>query len=111
RAGGTTIFISSHLLSEVEQVADWIIVLRNGHLLFQGPMAELLKLRTERLIAVAENPDDLARLAAIAGQAGFTTSRLDEHLEIDAPRAFAGELNRQAMAAGITLVELGQMRA
>ena len=59
----------------------------------------------------SQQMDDLARLAAIAGQAGFTTSRLDEHLEIDAPRAFAGELNRQAMAAGITLVELGQMRA
>ena len=43
RDQGVTVFISSHILSELEQIADWILVLKEGRLLFQGTMAELLR--------------------------------------------------------------------
>ncbi|MGB3181606.1 MAG: ATP-binding cassette domain-containing protein [Cyclobacteriaceae bacterium] len=36
-----TIFLSSHLLSEVEKVADHVGVIQNGHLIFQGSIQEL----------------------------------------------------------------------
>src|SRR5699024_4344388 len=38
---GRTVLISSHVLSEVEQVADALLVLNQGRLLFEGPI-ELL---------------------------------------------------------------------
>jgi ABC-2 type transport system ATP-binding protein len=40
-AGGVTVFVSSHLLSEVEQVCSHVGVMRTGSLVWQGSMAEL----------------------------------------------------------------------
>ncbi|MEV4131734.1 ATP-binding cassette domain-containing protein [Dactylosporangium sp. NPDC049742] len=39
---GRTVLISSHQLSEVQQVCDWLIVIGEGRRLFQGPTSELL---------------------------------------------------------------------
>ena len=41
RHDGMTVFLSSHLLSEVEQVADYVAILREGRLLFQGELSDL----------------------------------------------------------------------
>src|SRR5215207_6839601 len=38
---GVTVFLSSHLLGEVEQIATHIGIINEGHLLFQGALAEL----------------------------------------------------------------------
>ncbi len=40
-ADGTTVFVSSHLLAEVEQVCTHVGVMRTGRLVFQGPLDEL----------------------------------------------------------------------
>ncbi len=47
-AEGATIFVSSHLLSEVEQLCDHVGVMREGRMVAQGPLAELHGLRTRR---------------------------------------------------------------
>ncbi len=39
---GVTVFLSSHLLHEVEQVCDRVAILHQGHLVTQGPVADLL---------------------------------------------------------------------
>ncbi|TMC49551.1 MAG: ABC transporter ATP-binding protein [Chloroflexi bacterium] len=111
RDQGITIFISSHLLSEVEQVADWILVLKDGRLLFQGPTADLLSRRHGRLLVAAEHEAGLTTVATIAEVAGFKVARVNGHLEVDAPASFAAQLNRQAMAAGVTLVEISRSHA
>jgi ABC-2 type transport system ATP-binding protein len=41
RDQGKTIFMSSHLLGELEQVADWLVVLNQGRSLFCGPASAL----------------------------------------------------------------------
>jgi ABC-2 type transport system ATP-binding protein len=38
---GVTIFLTSHILSIVDRLADWIIVLRSGEIVWQGEAAEL----------------------------------------------------------------------
>ncbi len=38
---GVTIFLTSHILSIVDRLADWIIVLRGGEIVWQGPAADL----------------------------------------------------------------------
>ncbi len=42
-AGGRTVVLSSHLLSEVQQVADHVAILSRGRLIVQGGVAEMLK--------------------------------------------------------------------
>src|SRR5690606_16935127 len=38
--GDRTVFVSSHQLSELEQVCDWLVVIDHGSLLFEGPLAD-----------------------------------------------------------------------
>jgi ABC-2 type transport system ATP-binding protein len=105
-ADGVTVFVSSHLLSEVQHVAGWLVMLKEGRLLHAGPAAEALALQRGALIARSEQGCDPAIVAAIAENAGYAVDGRDGRLRIDAPGEFAGELNRQAMKASVTLTEL-----
>jgi ABC-2 type transport system ATP-binding protein len=42
REQGKTIFLSSHLLGELEQVADWLVMLHQGKALYDGPARAFL---------------------------------------------------------------------
>lgn len=53
---GKTVFLNSHLLSEVEQVCDSAAIISHGHIIKQGPMDELLK-GQQSLEITAENID------------------------------------------------------
>jgi ABC-2 type transport system ATP-binding protein len=53
---GTTVFLSSHLLAEVEQVCDQVAVLHAGRLVDQGPAAALATARTR--VRVEVDPAD-----------------------------------------------------
>lgn len=64
---GITIFLSSHLLSEVEQVANHIGIIHQGKLVFQGTLAELQAERHEHLDVGVNQPDEAANCLAAAG--------------------------------------------
>jgi lantibiotic transport system ATP-binding protein len=52
---GVTVFLSSHLLSEVEQIAAHIGIIHEGKLLFQGPLTELqTKQQTQLIVGVKQ---------------------------------------------------------
>jgi ABC-2 type transport system ATP-binding protein len=110
RADGKTLFVSSHLLAEVEQVADWLIVLKEGRALFCGPAGNLRADRSE-LVAVPEEPAHLAVLARMVREHGFPFVEEARSLRVTCPVSFAGELNRMATQAGVTLVELRTSQA
>ena len=69
---GLTIFLSSHLLNEVEAVADRMMIIGDGRMQAQGTRAELL---TESGTIV--EADDLATLDAVLHNAGLATHRAD----------------------------------
>jgi ABC-2 type transport system ATP-binding protein len=108
---GTTVFVSSHLLDELQQVCDHLVVIEHGRLVFQGGVEDLLAGRTAALLAAPENPADLAALVALCGRAGYPAVAADGQVRVTAPPAWAGELNRRAMAEGITLQALGAEQA
>lgn len=54
---GVTVFLSSHLLSEVEQIAGHIGIIHEGKLLFQGPLSELQTKQQTRLIVGVKQLD------------------------------------------------------
>jgi ABC-2 type transport system ATP-binding protein len=60
--GGTTVFLSSHLLAEVEQVCDQVAVIRAGRLIEQGPTSQLLTARLRVVIDPRDQPSALALL-------------------------------------------------
>ena len=67
---GTTVFLSSHLLAEVEQVCDQVAVLQAGRLVDQGPAAALATARTQVRVEVdpADQGTALALLAPWAAR-------------------------------------------
>jgi ABC-2 type transport system ATP-binding protein len=62
---GTTVFLSSHLLAEVEQVCDQVAVISAGQLVEQGPVASLAAGRP-RVRVVLDPADQQAALALLA---------------------------------------------
>jgi ABC-2 type transport system ATP-binding protein len=108
--GRRTVFVSSHVLSELEQVCDWLIVVDHGALVFQGPASELGD-ATTAIVAVPEFEHDLPRLERLLNAAGHDSEIAGGELIVavngSAPRALAADVNRAAGADGIVLVELG----
>lgn len=109
---GRTVLVSSHLLAELEQVCDWLVVLDRGGLAYAGAPGAL-GLRRTILRAEAADPGDRDPLIAVARRAGLDPdpATADGALRIPLPegvdrRAVAARLNAAAHEAGITLSSL-----
>ena len=98
---GKTIFLSSHLLGELAQVTDWLVMLNLGKALFSGPAREFLGRRGE-LVVEAGEATQLDLVASIASAAGYTVTPDNGSLRIACPLDWASELNRRAREAGAT---------
>ncbi|MEI5523921.1 ABC transporter ATP-binding protein [Streptomyces brasiliscabiei] len=66
---GTTVFLSSHLLDEIEQVCTDVAVMAKGRLLTQGPVAELAAGARGRLVVTTPDTADAARVLKEQGVA------------------------------------------
>jgi len=98
-ADGTTVFVSSHLLAEVEQVCTHVGVMSTGRLVFQGTLAELRGRGEPRIMIrtpdVARAAGELTRLglADVAAGDGQVSAILGEH----APE----RINAELVGAGV----------
>jgi ABC-2 type transport system ATP-binding protein len=63
---GKTVFVSSHLLAEVQQLADVVGIIANGRLVRESSMTELLA--GEGVVRVRVEPEELAAAAAALGR-------------------------------------------
>jgi ABC-2 type transport system ATP-binding protein len=66
-ADGTTVFVSSHLLAEVEQVCTHVGVMRTGRLVFQGPLPELRRTGAARVVVQTADADGAVKVFATLG--------------------------------------------
>jgi ABC-2 type transport system ATP-binding protein len=103
---GTTVFVSSHLLSELEIISDHIVMLRKGEIVFAGPIGELMTKQQPTIIAKSLQHSDLARIVEIAEKSGHHAVVRNDSVHILAPMAWAPELNKAAFDAGIILAQL-----
>jgi ABC-2 type transport system ATP-binding protein len=101
-AEGRTVLVSSHLLSEVAQTADELIVIRDGKLVSQGSMAELTAKGGMRLRVRASRPQELA--AALAEQ-GATVAEVEEG-GFEVRGADGEQIGDLALGQGIAIYEL-----
>ena len=67
RAGGATVFLSSHVLSEVEQVCDRVGIVKDARLVTVGPTRELAGIRTYRVEIEFGDPPPVERLRSVPG--------------------------------------------
>jgi ABC-2 type transport system ATP-binding protein len=98
---GKTVFLSSHLLHEVQQVCDRIAIISKGEVVRQSTIADLLRqddgLRIEALpVEVAE--------AALSSR--WAVERSGDSLLVGATRAEAPEVVRRLVGAGADLLRL-----
>jgi len=71
---GRTVLVSSHILSEVQQVADTVSIIGRGRLLAEGDVDDILEAGGSE--AVRLGIADPARAAGLLAEAGFTVSPL-----------------------------------
>lgn len=107
RDEGTTIFISSHILSEVDLIADTIGILHHGKLLAELPIEEIHKRQTEYLNLQVDN---VAHTAALLEKMGITNfSVLDkEFIRIYDSSVSGKALSKILIENGIGLESLGR---
>ena len=103
---GTTVFVSSHLLSELEIISEYIVMLRKGEVVFAGPLQELMLAQQPLILVKTEKASDLQKIIEIAQADGHHAVIRSEVAHIEGPEVWAGVLNRKAFEAGITLTQL-----
>jgi ABC-2 type transport system ATP-binding protein len=110
---GITVFVSSHLLAEIEHICDHLVMISDGRTVFQGAVAGLRATRGSELVLRPETAAQLASLAGLVDSMGFE-SRIEDvshgvrAVVVLADAAEAGRCNRAAHEAGITLVHLSE---
>jgi len=108
---GTTVFVSSHLLSEIEMISDHLVMLRLGKVIFSGKTSELLAQQQPIIVAKPEHRNDLDKLVMIAKQAGHSAKIIDETVHITGAADYSAKFNKSAFDAGIILESLTPVRA
>jgi ABC-2 type transport system ATP-binding protein len=111
---GRTVLVSSHDLSELEQVCDWLVLIDTGRSLYQGPTRDLLTGGAGGLAVVPQRPADSPALRELLVARGHEVELGDDRLVVSINGADVGDLaasvNRAAFDAGMVLVELSPLR-
>jgi ABC-2 type transport system ATP-binding protein len=103
---GTSIFVSSHLLSELEMISDHLVMLREGKVIFTGRTHDLLAAQNPLLVVKPEFGVDLNKLVEIARKYGKKATVADGAITILGAVDWAPTFNRLAFEAGITLATI-----
>ncbi|MEV5255317.1 ATP-binding cassette domain-containing protein [Streptomyces werraensis] len=103
-AEGRTVLVSSHLMAEMAQVADELIVISRGRLLAETSVSEFIG-RHGRTFVRVRTPEPLRAAQELQAKGATSVRRAaDGGLEVDGLPA--GEVNRIAAAAGVPVEEL-----
>jgi len=103
---GTTVFVSSHLLSELELISEYLVMLRKGEVVFAGPIQDLFDQQQPFMIVKTQNEQDLAKIISLAESAGHKAHLRDGTAHIEGPAEWAGTLNKLAFDSGILITQL-----
>jgi ABC-type multidrug transport system ATPase subunit len=105
REYGITVFLSSHLLAEVEQIATHIGIIQEGHLRFQGTLDDLHAQMKEQIVLGVDQPE---RARSLLHGTGWTVHGNGGHrLTVAANgRSDAAMINAQLVAGGVNIYHL-----
>jgi ABC-2 type transport system ATP-binding protein len=103
---GITVLVSSHLISEIEQICDYVVMIRAGRLVHQGEIGELRAAQQPDFLLAPEHDADRDLLVKLLEEAGCVVVPNASQLQVLAPDRTAADLNRLAAGGGITLRQL-----
>ncbi len=102
---GVTVFLSSHLLGEVEQVADHIGIIQEGRMLFQGSLKSLQAQRNPILHLGSDQPDRAQQLLLDAGWRVRRNGKPGLLVEVNG-NSDAALINKQLLTQNIKVFQL-----
>jgi ABC-2 type transport system ATP-binding protein len=97
-ADGVTVFLSSHLLAEVEQICSQVGVMRAGRLVFQGPLAEL---RSTSVAQIRVDTADPAAAAVVLQRLGLAAQVTGTELTAPLARHQPEHICAELVSAGV----------
>jgi ABC-2 type transport system ATP-binding protein len=102
---GRTVFVSSHILTEIEQTCDRVAILARGRCVAQGSVDAVISAAGRRpsVIVVVDDPDAGAQ---VLRRAGLQVERVDASLRVDIPPSSAAEVTRLLAAHDHWITEL-----
>jgi ABC-2 type transport system ATP-binding protein len=102
-AEGRTVFVSSHILSEVQQTCDRVAILARGRCITSGAVDEVLAGDSTGLFVVVDDP---ARAGRLLGAAGISWTADGAGLLVDLPPAEGPRVTKTLADGGLYLSEL-----
>ena len=110
-AEGRTVLVSSHLLAEMAQTADHLIVIGKGKLVADTSVAEFIRGNSAVVTVVRVGVGvDKQKLLGVLNEYTETTD-VDGRPTIEVPNMTSDEVGAAAFAAGVQLAELSERRA
>jgi len=104
---GNAVFVSSHLLSEMSQMADDVVVIGKGKLIADTSIKELISSNTNSNVFVRTSA--LAKLERLLKEKKFTYEKADGGLKVSGQKT--DEIGKLAFSAGVPILELASHSA
>ncbi len=101
---GRTVFVSSHILSEVQQTADRVAILARGRSVASGAVADVLA--TERATGVMAKVPDLEAGRAALAAAGIRADVDGDRLRVEIAPADSGTVTKTLASQGLYVTDL-----
>ncbi len=108
KAEGKTVFLSSHILPEVEQVCDRVVIIERGQLVRAGRLSELRDHSDRVEIIVDDLPPDAEKIAV---EQGAVVERRPHDVRIVVGAARKRELAQMLWAAGCDIVSMNPAKS
>ncbi len=107
---GLTIFFSSHLLSEVEELCDRVVVLRSGEVKAAGPLSELMNFKGFQYRIDVSDVDRAMEVVRSVDGARVERGTIKDSITVNADKDLARIINHALVAAGIGVDQLVHMQ-
>lgn len=103
---GTSVFVSSHILAELEMISEYLVMLRKGKVIFAGKTQDLLGNQKPITSVKPEYQVDLNKLVEIVKNLGYEPRVENGAVHIPVGAEIGAVLNRSAFEVGITLAAI-----
>lgn len=105
-AEGRTVFVSSHLLGEIQQVCDHVTILSRGKCIASGSVDEVLLAGRASALVVRLRPDELNRGVEALRAAGIAARLDDGTIRVELPATEGARVTETLAREGLYLGEL-----